>query len=195
MAKNTAKVTDTPGGRVKRLLFETGKTQEQLAEETGIHRAALNAKLNGKRTLTEGDAEAFAGIFSVNKDWILGTEPFRSEDEQLDAITTEYYIEREQLSGGLRLLAKARGYELTGPRTLQEVLAESRDLDFADACDIASATAYSIKRGDNSVILSDGALYDLANKIADFIAIELEYVIKHEAPLSQQTGETTGRAD
>ena len=165
MAKNTAKVTDTPGGRVKRLLFETGMTQEKLAEESHIHRAALNAKLNDKRTLTEEDAEAFAGIFGVNKDWILGTEPFRSEDDLLDAITTEYYTERERLSGGLRLFAKARGYELTGPRTLQDVLAESRDLDFEDACDIAFANAYSLKRGDSSVLLSDGALYDLANKI------------------------------
>ena len=53
MAKPTQEIALLRGERVKELLKRFGWTQATLAKELNITESVLNAKLNGKRTLTE----------------------------------------------------------------------------------------------------------------------------------------------
>lgn len=89
MTKPSEELTVLRASRAKALLaglkstnFKS-MTQVEVAEEMGISPIVLNAKLNGKRTLTETDAKIIANLFPpIRYQWILGQDDFETEAQQ-----------------------------------------------------------------------------------------------------------------
>lgn len=97
MAKPSQELTDLRAKRAKSLFdwWKTThpgekKTQQELAEnmgDDGISPIVLNAKLNGKRTLTEKDAREIAAYFPGSRfEYIWGIDPYITWEERNNAI-------------------------------------------------------------------------------------------------------------
>lgn len=82
------------GQKIKNLRRKKGFTQEQLAEKLDIDDTVLSKIENGKRELEAPLLEAFADIFEVSTDYILGREE-KSTNENLFFFDIEGLTEAE----------------------------------------------------------------------------------------------------
>ena len=58
--------------RIKKLRLERSMTQEQLAKRVNTTKANISMIESGKRNLTASSLQAFADIFNVTTDYLLG---------------------------------------------------------------------------------------------------------------------------
>ena len=58
--------------RIKKLRLEHGMTQEQLAKRVNTTKANISMIESGKRNLTASTLQAFADVFNVTTDYLLG---------------------------------------------------------------------------------------------------------------------------
>lgn len=171
MAKPTQEIALLRGERVKELLKRFGWTQAALAKELNITESVLNAKLNGKRTLTEGDAEQIAELFPpVRKGWIMGNERYPTWGDMQSNAVTQADHEGELLNTGLFAFASLNGYSITQPNW--------QDMGQIEAALSALKQGYTISKDGKTISLSLDEFRRLQNKICDHIGTELNYLFQ-----------------
>lgn len=171
MAKPSKDISILRGERVKALLKKFGWTQAQLASELGISEPVLNAKLNGKRTLTEEDAKAIAKIYQpVSVGWIMGVERYPTPIIEFKEKAEEANQEARLLNMGIYGFASLIGYSITPPPMP----------DSGPVQDVLSAIkqGYTLSKDGKTVSLSLDEYYRFLNKICDLVEIELKYMFK-----------------
>ena len=173
MAKPTQEIALLRGERVKELLKRFGWTQAALAKELNITESVLNAKLNGKRTLTEGDAEQIAELFPpVRKGWIMGDERYPTWGVEFAEGIREANNEGELLNTGLYAFAILNGYSISQPNW--------QDIKQVEAALSALKQGYTISKDGKTISLSLDEFRRLQNKICDHIGTELNYLFQEK---------------
>lgn len=181
MAKPSEELSKIRGERVKALLQANKWTQGQLAEKMHTSVTALNAKLNGKRSLTEEDAEIIAQLFPpTRKGWILGIEQDRTQAVEILRIIEESGHQSALVHAGFKLLASAIGYEITFPLTIGgipgRVTADKDGMINAEDAVKSVKQGYEIAKGEESVTLSIEQMNSFLNKLYAHIEVELKYL-------------------
>lgn len=173
MAKPSTEVSLLRGERVKELLKRFGWTQARLAKELNIKESVLNAKLNGKRTLTEDDAIQIAKLFPpVRKGWIMGDERFPTWGDMLSDTIHQADNEGKLLNTGLYAFAALNGYSIIQPNW-----SEIKQVETALA---ALKQGYTISKDGKTITLSLDEFRRLQNKICDHIGTELNYLFQEK---------------
>lgn len=173
MAKPTQEIALLRGERVKELLKRFGWTQAALAKELNITESVLNAKLNGKRTLTEGDAEQIAELFPpVRKGWIMGDERYPTWGAEFAGAIRKANNEAELLNTGLYAFAILNGYSISQPNW--------QDIKQVEAALSALKQGYIISKDGKTISLSLDEFRRLQNKICDHIGTELNYLFQEK---------------
>lgn len=176
MAKPTQEIANKRGERVKELLKRYGWTQAQLAEKlNNMPESVLNAKLNGKRTLTEGDAIQIANLFPpVRKGWIMGEERYPTWGAELTGAMNQANQEGELLNIGFNAFAALNGYSVSFPEL------PSEDKGQIEQVLSALKQGFSISKDGKTVTLSVDEMNRLQNKICDHIGTELNYLFQEK---------------
>lgn len=174
MAKPTKEIALLRGERVKELLKRYGWTQARLAEElNGMPESVLNAKLNGKRTLTEGDAIQIANIFPpVKVGWIMGVDRFPTQGEEMQGVLDQARQEGHLLNIGFGAFASLIGYSVTPPQ-LPETAHVNTMISILNQ-------GYTLGKDGKTVSLSITEMNRLQNRICDHIGTELKYLFQEK---------------
>lgn len=72
--------------RFEDLMIESGKTLRDIANDTGISRAALNNYANDKAEIGINNVVKLAKYFNVSADYLLGLSDAKTNDKELQAI-------------------------------------------------------------------------------------------------------------
>ena len=161
--------TEHPGER---------KTQQELANRMEISPIVLNAKLNGKRTLTESDARKIADFFpGVLVEYILGFVDYKTDGEKFSATISQVKDEGNLLFTGLSAFAQLTDYQigLTSPARspnensapIENWLKMVRD-------------GYTIHHGDKSVQLTLEEMNQFENEVCDFVELKLKHLFRQK---------------
>lgn len=78
--------TKTFQTRFEDLMIESGKTLREIANDTGISRAALNNYANDKAEIGINNVVKLAKYFNVSADYLLGLSDAKTNDKELQAI-------------------------------------------------------------------------------------------------------------
>lgn len=161
--------TEHPGER---------KTQQELANRMEISPIVLNSKLNGKRTLTESDAQKIADYFpGVLVEYILGFVDYKTNGEKFCAAISQVKNEGDLLFAGLSAFAQLTDYEieLTSPAHSpgeNRAPIESWLKMFRDG--------YTIHHGDKSVQLTLEEMNQFENEVCDFVELKLKHLFQRK---------------
>jgi len=60
--------------RLKQLLDETGMTQQELADKSGVHKSKISKYIKGEYCPKADAAQKMAEVFNVSPVWIMGVE-------------------------------------------------------------------------------------------------------------------------
>lgn len=60
--------------RIKMLLEETGMTQQELADKSGVHKSKISKYLKGEYCPKADSAKKIADVFNVSPVWVMGVE-------------------------------------------------------------------------------------------------------------------------
>ena len=60
--------------RLKQLLEETGMSQQELAEKSGVHKSKISKYIKGEYCPKAEAAQKIAAVFNVSPVWVMGIE-------------------------------------------------------------------------------------------------------------------------
>ncbi len=90
--KSESDVNKKTGERVRTCIYENFKNQAEFARVTGFSSANIACICNGQRKLTTDNARAFAKLFGVRMEYLLGEDDFKTE-EDAEAYNKKLYAE------------------------------------------------------------------------------------------------------
>ena len=173
MAKPSEEIARLRGERVKALLKRYKWTQTRLAKELNIQTTVLNAKLNGPRTINEGDAIQIAKLFPpVKVGWIMGVDRFPTQGEEMQGVLDQARQEGHLLNVGFGAFATLIGYSVTPPQ-LPETAHVNTMISILNQ-------GYTLSKGGKTVSLSIAEMNRLQNRICDHIETELKYLFQEK---------------
>lgn len=174
MAKPSQELTNLRAARAKELFSlwnnahpENKKTQAGLAESMGKSTIVINAKLNGKRSITLDDAKSIAAFFpGVRYQYIMGDDEYITTAAQLESVVQTARDEGNLMFTGLSCFAKLSGFEITPP-------------SYESGSDIKTilnslSTGYRIRKDGKELFLSPEEMNKLENHFCDSIASTLQ---------------------
>lgn len=174
MAKPSQELTNLRAARAKELFSlwnnahpENKKTQAGLAESMGKSTIVINAKLNGKRSITLDDAKKIADYFpGVRYQYIMGEDDYITMKSQLESVVQTARNEGNLMFTGLSCFASLSGFEITPPK-------------FESGSDIKTilnslSTGYLIRKDGKELFLSLEEMNKLENHFCDSIASTLQ---------------------
>lgn len=173
MAKTSEEIARLRGERVKALLKRYKWTQTRLAKELNIQATVLNAKLNGPRTINEGDAIQIANLFPpVKVGWIMGVDRFPTQGEEMQGVLDQARQEGHLLNVGFGAFATLIGYSVTPPQ-LPETAHVNTMISILNQ-------GYTLSKDGKTVSLSIVEMNRLQNRICDHIETELKYLFQEK---------------
>lgn len=90
--KSELDINKKTGERVRTCIYENFKNQSEFARVTGFSTANIACICNGQRKLTTDNARAFAKLFGVRMEYLLGEDDFKTE-EDVEAYNKKLYAE------------------------------------------------------------------------------------------------------
>lgn len=103
--------TKTFQTRFEDLMIESGKTLREIANDTGISRAALNNYANDKAEIGINNVVKLAKYFNVSADYLLGLSDAKTNDKELQAICDYTGLESDNITFLHSLIEDAKQVE------------------------------------------------------------------------------------
>lgn len=176
------KITAGSGERAKALFSwwkskhpHEKKTQAALAESMGILPEVLNAKLNGKRTLTTKDAKKIADFFpGVRFEYIMGFDNAITEDELLSEYVNKKQNMAQRKTSCFITLAELSGFEVVFAGT---------DCLVASGNSIKTEDYYILRRGALEQRVYFSQITEFVEELSDYLNVRLDRFLKKNGGL------------
>ena len=126
---------------LKDLRLDTGKTQEEIAEQTGYSREYINALENGRRTMSRGAAETLAPVYGTTAGELMGyvnaenrailkeeRDVHKAEMDELIRIHAEEIHAKQKEIDLLQAQVEQLNQSLTFAKSMCEILKKQLDI-------------------------------------------------------------------
>lgn len=171
------KITAGSGERAKALFSwwkskhpHEKKTQAALAESMGILPEVLNAKLNGKRTLTTKDAKKIADFFpGVRFEYIMGFDNAITEDELLSEYVNKKQNMAQRITSCFITLAELNGFE---------VILAGTDCLVSTGNNVKAEDYYILRCGETEERVYFSQITEYVEELSDFLNVRLNRYMK-----------------
>lgn len=146
------------------------KTQAALAKSMDISPIVLNAKLNGKRTLTAKDAQKIADFFpGVRFEYIMGFDNAITEDELLNQYINKKQSMAQRTASCFSTLAELCGFE---------VILAGTDCLVSTGNNVKAEDYYILRCGETEERVYFSQITEYVEELSDFLNVRLNRYMK-----------------